>query len=115
MTDESKLEMLRLMQGSSNEGDDILLAYLQIAGSKIVERAFPYGQYELGENGDEVQVFTVPDRYAILQVEIANYMLNKRGAEGQISHSESGVSRGYGSDDLPLNLISQVVPMCGGL
>jgi hypothetical protein len=55
----------------------------------------------------------VPHRYGVLQCEIATYLLNKRGAEGETSHSENGISRGYESADVPESLIGVVVPFCG--
>ena len=104
MTNEEKLTMVRVMSESTDSedwSDDILLAYLTIAGSKIIERAYPYD--------DTVE--EVPRRYEILQCEIAVYLLNKRGAEGEISHSENGISRTYGSADVPNSMLSAITPM----
>lgn len=106
MTNEEKLTMVRVMSESTDSedwSDDILLAYLTIAGSKIIERAYPYD--------DTVE--EVPRRYEILQCEIAVYLLNKRGAEGEISHSENGISRTYGSADVPDSMLSIITPMVG--
>ena len=105
MSDTEKLIMLRIMVGNNDSpdwSDDVLLAYLTIAGQKIINRAYPYK--------DDVD--TVPKRYGYLQCEIASYLLNKRGAEGETSHSENGISRGYESADVPESLIGQVVPYC---
>ena len=96
------------MVGTPNEvdwTDDILTQYLTIAGQKIINRAYPY---------DET-VTDVPRRYGVLQCEIAAYLLNKRGAEGEISHSENGVSRMYENADVPDSLLSEVIPHCGVL
>ena len=106
MTDIEKLVMLKGMVGGSDAtdwGDDILLTYLNIAGQKIINRAYPYDD----------DVTTVPRRYSILQCEIAAYLLNKRGAEGETSHSENGISRSYESADVPESLMSNIVPFCG--
>jgi hypothetical protein len=102
MTQTEKLTLLKAMVGSSDT-DDVLLAYLNIAGRKILNRAYPYGT-------DENEV---PARYDFLQCEIAAYLLNKRGAEGQTSHSENGISRSYESADVPESLIGAVMPFCG--
>lgn len=105
MSETEKLIMLRAMVGNSDSkdwSDDVLLTYLTLAGSKIIRRAYPY---------DET-VDTVPNRYGCLQCEIAAYMLNKRGAEGETSHSENGISRGYESADVPESLLGQIVPFC---
>lgn len=108
MTEVEKLSMLRVMVGQPNEGDwsdDVLISYLAIAGQKIINRAYPYDD----------TVTDVPRRYGYLQCDIAAYLLNKRGAEGQISHSENGVSRSYASADIPEAMLSEVLPHVGGL
>ena len=102
MRQTEKLTQLKAMVGSA-DSDDVLLAYLNIAGCKIINRAYPYGT-------DETEV---PSRYDFLQCEIAAYLLNKRGAEGQTSHSENGISRSYESADVPVSLLGAVTPMCG--
>lgn len=95
---------MRVM-GDDNEdwSDDILLTYLAIAGRKIIDRAYPY---------DET-IEDVPRRYELLQCEIAMYLLNKRGAEGETSHSENGISRSYENADIPESMLSVITPFCG--
>ena len=108
MTEVEKLSMLRVMVGQPNEGDwsdDVLISYLAIAGRKIINRAYPYD-----DTIDEV-----PRRYGYLQCDIAAYLLNKRGAEGQTAHSENGISRSYASADVPEAMLSEVVPHVGVL
>lgn len=101
MSETEKLIMLRAMVGDG-DSDDVLLTYLSLAGRKIINRAYPF----------DSEVDTVPRRYGCLQCEIAAYLLNKRGAEGEISHSENGISRGYESADVPDSLMGQIVPFC---
>lgn len=102
MTQDEKLTALKVMVGSS-DSDEVLSTYLTFAGSKIIAKAYPY-QNDISE---------VPAQYAHLQVEIAAYMLNKRGAEGQTSHSENGVSRSYENGDVPSSMLKSVIPYCG--
>ena len=102
MTQAEKLTLLRAMVGESDT-EEVLLAYLNIAGQKIINRAFPYGTEDP----------EVPTRYAFLQCEIAAYLLNKRGAEGQTGHSENGISRSYESADVPESLLGAITPMAG--
>lgn len=104
MTQAEKLKLLKAMVGESDT-EEVLLAYLNIAGDKIINRAYPFGT-------DEVEV---PKRYEFLQCEIAAYLLNKRGAEGQVSHSENGISRSYESADVPESMLGAVTPMVGVL
>jgi hypothetical protein len=106
MTEAEKLTMLRVMVGQANEGEwveDTLLSYLDIAGNKILNRAYPYDD----------TVTEVPSRYGYLQCEIAAYLLNKRGAEGQLSHGENGISRTYESADVPESMLKEVIPRVG--
>lgn len=107
MTNEEKLTMVRVMGNVSNDAedwsDDILLTYLAIAGRKIIAKAYPYKN----------DIVEVPKRYELLQCEIAVYLLNKRGAEGQTSHSENGISRTYEKADVPESMLSIITPFCG--
>ena len=104
MTQAEKFKLLKAMIGESDT-EEVLLAYLEIAGRKILNRAYPFGT-------DETEV---PSRYDFLQCEIAAYLLNKRGAEGQTSHSENGISRSYESAGVPESMLGAVTPMVGVL
>ena len=104
MTQAEKLQLLKAMVGESDP-EEVLLAYLNIAGNKIINRAYPFGT-------DESEV---PKRYDFLQCEIAAYLLNKRGAEGQTGHSENGISRSYESADVPESMLNAVTPSVGVL
>ena len=86
----------------SEEDENILLAYLQIAGDKILNRMYPYR--------DDYTGLSVPDRYAGIQVNIACYLINKRGAEGQIQHIENGIHRNYGDADVPDGMLKDITP-----
>lgn len=107
MTEADKLALCRAMveQPADKEGwsDNVLKSYLTIAGQKILNRAYPYDD----------TVTEVPRRYSVLQCEIAAYLLNKRGAEGEISHSENGISRMYENADVPESMLVDVIPHCG--
>ena len=102
MTDTEKLTMLKAMTGETDE--DTLSTYLSIAGNKVLKRAYPF----------DSTVTVVPDRYAYNQVEIAAYLVNKRGAEGETAHSENGISRSYEDGDVPPTLLREIVP-CASL
>lgn len=102
MTDAEKQAMLQTITEEKNEG--ILSAYLSMAANVVLTHAYPYGEVE-----------EVPARYETVQIEIAAYMLNKRGAEGEISHSENGVSRSYEDGDIPPTLLRRIVPVAGVL
>ena len=102
MTDVEKLKTLKALVGGS-DSDEVLSTFLLIAGRKILNKAYPY---------DDTQT-EVPEKYSMLQCEIAAYLLNKRGAEGQMFHSENGIQRGYENADIPGSMLNQIVPFCG--
>ena len=98
MTNAEKIELVKTMTGETDGG--IVSTYLEVAGNKVCRMAYPF-------NSD---ITDVPDRYAYNQVEIAVFLLNKRGAEGETSHGENGITRAYGTDDIPAGLLRQIVP-----
>ena len=104
MTDEQKITILRTLIDDSEESVEVLSVYLTLAGQKVLNRMYPFKQNYDG--------LTVPDRYDSVQLKIAAYMLNKRGAEGQIQHIENGIHRNYGSADIPDGMLQEVVPYC---
>lgn len=103
MLNAEKIEMVKSMTGETSDG--VVSAYLNIAGNKICRKAYPF----------DPTVTEVPEQYSLLQVEIAVYLLNKRGAEGEAAHSENGISRTYENGDVPPSMMRQIVPMCGVL
>ena len=98
MTDSEKLAMLKVMQEEQDDG--VLSTYLFLAGRKIILRAY----------GNDATVTKVPSAYDSVQLEIAVYLLNKRGAEYQKSHSENGISRVWGDADVPESLLACITP-----
>jgi hypothetical protein len=99
-----KLEQLKSLLGISGTDEDVLLlTLLSISAQKILDRAYPY----------DSTVTEVPNRYAMKQVEIAVYLYNKRGAEGQTAHNENGINRTYESADVPESLMRGITPYVG--
>ena len=101
MSESEKLEMLKTLSGEIH--DTVLLTYLTLAGQKVIRKAYPY-QNDITE---------VPAKYATTQVEIACYLLNKRGAEGETYHSENGINRSYENADVPESMLAGVIPVAG--
>ena len=98
MTKEVMKARLSALTGETD--DDILLTFLDIAGEKILEKCYPYRH----DKSD------VPARYHSTQLEIAVYLLNKRGAEGETAHSENGISRSYESATVPDSMLKHITP-----
>lgn len=104
MTYTEKLTMLKALVGvSDNTQDAVLTVYLTLSKNKILHRAYPYDRTQRD----------VPDEYCTLQCEIAAFLWNKRGAEGQTSHSENGISRQYENGDVPESMLKSITPHCG--
>lgn len=101
MTDADKLAMLISMTGETDE--NVLSTFLTLAKNVVLAKAYPYG--------DGIE--EMPLKYDTVQVEIAAYMLNKRGAEGEIVHLENGISRRYEDGDIPPTLLRRITPMVG--
>lgn len=108
MTHQKKVDMLRRMLGPEDTTDvGILEVYLELAGHKVLNR-----MYQFPEFWEDYEGLEVPDRYVMVQMNIAVYLLNKRGAEGQIQHIENGIHRNYGAADVPDGMLESVLPFC---
>lgn len=101
MTEAEKIAMVKAINDETV--DSVISAFLALAGSKICRIAYPF---------DETQT-EVPSKYEILQCEAASYLLNKRGAEGETSHGENGISRSYENADLPASMLRSITPVAG--
>ena len=102
MTREQKLLLLSKMTEDMGEDNDVLGIYLDIAGDKILNRMYPFK--------DDYTGLEVPDRYVMIQLNVACYLYGKRGAEGEIQHIENGIHRNYGSSDVPDGMLKDVYP-----
>ena len=101
MENAEKISMVKAMSGETS--DAVVSAYLSMAAQKILRIAYPFND----------AVTEVPKKYETLQVDAAVYMLNKRGGEGETSHSENGINRVYENADLPASMLRVIVPMVG--
>lgn len=99
MTNDEKQEMLTVITGETDPA--VLATYLTLAEGIVIRKAFPFG------NGEE----TMPEKYDRTQVEIAAYMIQKMGAEGETQHSENGITRHYSDADIPSNLLRRILPV----
>lgn len=94
-------EMLAELGKRTGESDgDVLASYFDEAGQAIIEKAYPFRD----------DVTEVPTKYQRKQIEIATYLLNKRGAEGEIRHDENGTGRTYESASVPKSMLNGVMP-----
>lgn len=91
-------DTLSALTGETNS--EILSTFLKIAADKVLRRAYPFDD----------SVTEVPKKYESVQLQIAAYLLNKRGAEGELTHAENGISRSYENGDVPASLLRDIVP-----
>lgn len=98
MSMDEKLVILREMTGERD--GKVLSAYLHLAARAVLDQLSPYKFLD-----------EIPERYDAVHIEIAAYLLNKRGAEGEVSHSENGVSRTYESGSVPASLLRRITPL----
>jgi len=99
MTNGEKQEMLTIMTGETDPA--VLATYLSLAEGVVIRKAYPFG------TGEEA----MPAKYDRTQVEIAAYMIQKMGAEGETAHSENGVTRYYSDADIPSSLLRRIIPI----
>ena len=93
------LARLKLRAGEPEEA--ILEDCLESARSAIMARRYPYQEWP-----DELE-----SRYLDLQFRCAMDLYNRIGAEGELSHSENGISRGYESSWISESLLQEVTPL----
>ena len=94
-------EMLAEVQSRTGETDSgVLASYLDEAGDAIIDKAYPFRD----------DVTEVPVKYQRKQIEIATYLINKRGAEGETKHDENGTGRTYEAASVPKSMLKSVTP-----
>ena len=85
--------------------DGIVPLYLDMAQSAVMNRLYPLEP--------DVEWVDVPERFHGRTCEIAVYLINKRGAEGELSHRENGTERVYESASIPASMFAGMVPFAG--
>jgi hypothetical protein len=106
MTEETLKAMIKTNIESSSDmtiSDDVVNTFFQLSKNAILLKRFPYLQ--------DISEKELPSIYDSLCVRLAVYMYNKQGAEGEISHTENGVSIKWENGDLPESMMSEVIPM----
>lgn len=102
ISDKRKLEITKKLIGiNHSEEDDLIEILLQEAKEYILRREWPYkDSYEV----------VMSSKYDFLQCKIAVILYNKRGAEGEVRHTELNTDRTYEGAGIPKSLLSQVTP-----
>jgi len=99
MTTEEMMTKLKRLTGKTDE--NMLSDYLELAGTVVTRKAYPFNP----------EITEVPVIYQMFQLEIAAYLVNKIGAEGQLSHNENGISRTYEAASVPQSMLRHIIPL----
>ena len=102
MSEQEKIALCMALINDVNVTETQVSAYLSLAASRILSVLYPFG------GAPEA----VPDTYGMLQCELAVRMIARRGGEGEISHSENGISRTYANVD-DEDLLRRLAPYVG--
>lgn len=106
MTNEEKLEGLRVLISPETVDDSLLSILLSQAAGIVLNKRYPFGQPEGA---------TVPTAYEHIQLQIAVELFAKMGAEGQTAHKENGIDRTYEAADVSPSLLRRIIPICGSV
>ena len=106
MTNEPKIEKLKVLISPETASDDLLLYLLEQAEGIILNRRYPFGipdGAKLSANHEQIQL------------RMAVELFNKMGAEGQTAHDENGIKRTWAAGDVSPSLLRMIVPVCGSV
>ena len=82
--------------------DATISVYLEVAKEVMLQRLFPFAS--------DVSNYEVPKKFDLLQCEITAELIQKRGAEGETSHSEDGINRVYENASVSKSLLDRLTP-----
>lgn len=106
MTNEEKaIKVAELLKPEVVETASVL-PFVELAEAVVLNRLYPF---------EDVEGKAVPPRYDNIQCMIAVDLWSKRGAEGQTSHSENGITRTWASSHVSPNLLRLIVPSVGSV
>lgn len=104
----TEAEKITYMMNLCEEDDTaVLSAFLSMATEIAKEKVFPFGC------PDEAFAAKIMSRYERIICEIAVFLVNKRGAEGETSHNESTAERTFENGGVPDAYMKKLIPYCG--
>ena len=106
MTNEQKIERLKVLISPDTATNELLLHLLEQSEGIILNRRYPFGAPEGA---------SLSPLYEQIQLRIAVELFSKMGAEGQTMHTENGVSRTWEAADVSPSLLKQIIPVCGSV
>lgn len=106
MTNEQKIEKLKVLISPDTATDELISYLLEQSEGIILNRRYPFGAPEGA---------SLSPLHEQIQLRIAVELFTKMGAEGQTMHQENGVSRTYEAGDVSPSLLRQIIPVCGSV
>ena len=108
MTQAEKISLINKLAGETISST-VSEAFLTKAEYAIRNRMYPF-KLPLDSTGSTI-TFVVPDKYEVLQCELALRYYDRMGAEGERLHIENGIDRHYDSvnDEDLLAEVMQVI------
>lgn len=100
MSDSTVFENLKLKLKTNDDKDGLLLVLIKQAEDAILNHI--YSSY------DVIPVVSLPTRYESRQLEIAEYLYNRIGSEGEMQHNENNTSRTYASASVPIDFFKGI-------
>ena len=98
-------DVVTYLQDDFEEGQqDVLLILIKNSIREVCNRRYPFG-YTEKQKADAVS------KYYNVIFDVAVYLYAKQGAEGQTSHNENSISRGYESAGIPESYLSSITPV----
>lgn len=106
MTNEVKIEKLKVLIAPDTASDELLLHLLEQSEGIILNRRYPFGAPE---------GVTLSAMHEQIQIRMAVELFSKMGAEGQTEHTENGIARKWDAGDVSPSLLRTIIPVCGSV
>ena len=106
MTNEQKIEKLKVLIAPDTASNELLLYLLEQSEGIILNRRYPFGAPE---------GVTLSAMHEQIQMRRAVELFSKMGAEGQTEHAENGITRKWEAGDVSPSLLRTIVPVCGSV
>lgn len=94
---------------SGEENEEVLNAFLDFSVEIFLNRRYPFGIPK------RLEEEPVPKEYYNLIARMGLYLWNKQGADGEIHHTENGVTTSWESGDVPESMLGQIIPLARGI
>lgn len=96
-----KLMMVKDILGNTLQDDNVIMAYIEMAGQEILSWKYSYARSMPSSVDAEDEITQV-------MAVVAGY--NQRGAENQKTHNENGIDRSFHFTDMVAYIRAHVIP-----